>query len=333
MSEVAPAAPAVQPVNGSNRPAPPSAAAPADPPAGSAAAPPAAPAKTYKLKVSGQEREVSEQTYHAYAQKAAAADQLLSEAKREREAAAAERASMKEKFGANWRQVVEENGQDPEDFLKRAILERYGQAELTPEQKQLRAEQQGRQTAEGKLAELERERAAQASQAEEMRHRSTYQGKFLEALDKAGLGADPESPLTVWAVRHMATLEEANLDAGTDLPPEVLAEMVREDLATQHGQVFNGLEGDALLSRVGPDLAKRISRALVADYERRRSGAPLEPATGPAPESRAVTRPGLAQPVTVPKDPRTGKFVSREERRGSDRLFASFIPASITGGG
>lgn len=329
----APAAtPAAPPVNGTNRPAP-APTAPA-PEAKSAEVKPAAPVapKTYKLKVAGQEREVSEGHLIALAQKTAAGDQYLADAKREREAAAAERQSMRERFGANWRQVLEENGQDPEDFLRRAVLERYGQAELTPEQKALQAEQQARRAAEEKLGKFEQERLTAQQQAEEMQHRNAYQGRFLEALEKSGLGADPQSPLTVWAVRHMATLEEANMDAGTDLPPDVLAEMVKEDLAAQHAKVFDGLDGDALLQRLGPDLAKRIGKALVADYEKRRAGG-AAPAPAGAPEPpRAQSRPGLAQPVTVPKDPATGKFVSREERRGSERLFASFIPASVTQG-
>lgn len=338
MSDAAPAAPVepTTPINGSNRPAPPSAAAPPSPPAGSAAAPDpkaaAAPAKTYRLKVAGAEREVSEGHLIALAQKTAAGDQYLAEAKREREAAAAERASLKERFGKDWRGVLTEAGHDPDAFLRQAILDRYGQAELTEDQKRFQAEQRRAQTAEEKLAQVEQERAAQTAQAEELQHRSTYQGRFLEALEKSGLGADPQAPLTVWAVRHMATLEEANLDAGTDLPADVLAEMVKEDLAAQHTQVFNGLEGDALLARVGPDLAKRISRALVADYDRRRAGAQQIGSTATAPtDPRAMPRPGLAQPVEIPKDPATGKFVSREQRRGSERLFAAFIPASVTG--
>lgn len=326
MSEVAPVA-SIEPAAtsaGSSHPAP----ALSAPGAGETkpASPPPAP-KTYTLKISGAERQVSEQAYHAYAQKAAAADQMLAEAKRDREAAATERQTLKERFGKDWRGALTEAGHDPDVFLRQAILDRYGQAELTPEQKALQAEQTARRAAEEKLGKFEQERLTQQQQQDHAQAKTRYQESFTAALEATGLGGDPESPLTVWAIRHMATLEEANLDAGTQLPPAVLAEMVNEDLAQQHLAVFGTLEGDALLARLGPDISKRVGKALVADYQKRQAGAPAQAQV----PTQAPVRAGLAQPVTLPRNPTDGKFVSREERRGSERLFAAFIPASVTG--
>jgi len=327
----APVAPAAAPAipNGSTRPAPAAAPSPAaQTPASKPETP--APAKTYRLKVNGAEREVSEQTYHAYAQKAAAADQLLAEAKAERAKLDQERASLKQRFGANWREVLEENGHDPEEFLRRAILERYGQSEATPEQRRAQEAQQRAEAAEAKLRDFESQQQTAQEQQEEMRARGEYQERFLAALEKTGFPADPSNPLAIWAVGHMAALEEANLDAGTQLPPEVLAEMVQSDLEAQHLAVLGALDGDALLDRLGADMTKKISKALVARYERSRNGAAAAPVAAQAPA--APTRPGLAVPVTLPPREPNGQFVSREQRRGAAPLFAGFVPASITRG-
>lgn len=308
------------------------------------AAPPAPP-KMFKVKTPSGEREVSEQTYHAYAQKAAAADEMLAQAKREREAVAAEKEELKAKFGSNWREALKATGVDPDAFLRQAVLSTYGQAEQTEEQKALAAEQRRAAEAEGKLAKYEQERLTQQQRAAHDRAVADYQARFVPALEKTGLvpaDAGPEalgkSPLAVWAIQHMATLEEANLDAGSELPPEVLAEMVNSDLDEQIGARLGALEGDALLDRLDRmerGLSKKISKALVARYNARRAGADTLGSTGSVPtDPRAMPSPGRVVQVTLPpRDPQgSGKFVSREDARAERPFLSAFIPRSVTGG-
>lgn len=294
---------------------------------------PAAPPKTYRLKINGSEREVSEQTYHTYAQKAAAADQMLSEAKRAREEATAEREALKQRFGKDWRGVLKEMGHDPDDFLKRSILETYGQPELTPEQKQVQVERQAREKAEAELARFQQERLTAQQQAEEQAAYDSYRDTFNKALTAAGFPADPESPMTAWAVRRMAALAEANLDAGAELTPEVMAEMVKADMADEHRAVLGSLEGDALLDALGEEVVRRVNKAALARFERRRQGADTLGSTATAPtDPRSMPAPPRAVAVNVPRDPASGQFKSREQMRAEAPFRTAFIPASVTGG-
>lgn len=296
---------------------------------------PAAPVqpKTYRIKVNGGEREVTEQTYHAYAQKAAAADEMLAQAKAERARVASEREELKAKLGKNWREALKEMGHDPDAFLRQAVLSTYGQAEMTEEQAALEQEKRARAEAEGKLQKYEQERLTSQQHAATQRAVADYQAKFVPALEKTGLiapDANPgESPLAVWAIQHMATLEEANLDAGTDLPPEVLAEMVNADLDEQIGSRLGTLEGDALLDRLDRmerGLSKKISKALVARYNARKAGGGVVNQDGTPSQNRVV------QVALPPKDPVNGRFVSREDRRAEGPWLSAFVPRTVTGG-
>lgn len=301
-------------------------------PAETKAAPPAPP-KTYRLKISGTEREVSEQTYHAYAQKAAAADQMLAEAKRAREEAASEKEALKQRLGKDWRGVLKEMGHDPDEFLKRSILETYGQPELTPEQKQVQVERQARERAEAELARFQQERLTAQQQAEEQAEFESYRDTFNKALTAAGFPTDTESPMTAWAVRRMAALAEANMDAGTELSPEVMAEMVKADMADEHRAVFGSLEGDALLDALGDEVVRKVNKAALARFERRRAGGEQtgNPAAATA-DPRTTAAPPRAVAVNVPRDPESGKFKSREQMRAESPFRTAFIPASVTGG-
>lgn len=307
--------------------------APANAQAGTEAKPAPQPPKTYRLKVNGSDREVSEQTYHAYAQKAAAADQMLSEAKRAKEEIAAERETLKQRFGTDWRAVVKDMGHDPDEFLKRSILETYGQPELTPEQKQVQIERQARERAESELARFQQERLTAQQQAEEQAAFDSYRDTFNKALTAAGFPADPEAPMTAWAVRRMAALAEANMDAGTGLPPEVMAEMVKADMAEEHRAVLGSLEGDALLDTLGEEVVRRVNKAALARFERRRQGADTLGSTAAAPtDPRTMPAPPRATQVHVPRDASSGQFKSREQMRAEAPFRTAFIPASVTGG-
>jgi hypothetical protein len=111
--------------------------------------------------------------------------------------------------------------------------------------------------------------------------------KALELLDFKVAG-DPNAPddanarkLEPIAVEFMKPIIRAMLNAGRPLDPEVLAEKVRPMLDQLFEYQTRGLEGEALLKRLGPDVGKRMRAALLAQLNG--GGAKAAPKASEAP--------------------------------------------------
>jgi hypothetical protein len=170
---------------------------------------------------------------------------------------------------------------------------------LTPRERELQAELEAERGNRSKLEKAQQEiekkqQAAQEAQqvASVKSHISGGIVKALELLDFKVAG-DPNAPddanarkLEPIAVEFMKPIIRAMLNAGRPLDPEVLAEKVRPMLDQLFEYQTRGLEGEALLKRLGPDVGKRMRAALLAQLNGGGKPAPKAVDAPPEPKSR-----------------------------------------------
>lgn len=248
---------------------------------------------TRKLKIDGQEREFPLEMLDTYAQRGMAADKRFFEADQLRKTTEGREAKLKDK---PW-DAIKEAGHDPLALAQQLLIEHFEGQALTPEQQKIKAleadkakwEADQKTTAE-KARQVEIDQHAEKSAVE-------YTTKFVAALKAAGV---PEGLHAAGMIARMAKYEAVNAESGINAPPEVLAELVKEDLQSEQRHAFGGLEGDVLLSAMGDELTDKVVKAAVARFERKSKGALPAP---PKPVVATGERNGK------------GQFVSRDEQR------------------
>lgn len=126
---------------------------------------------------------------------------------------------------------------------------------LTPEQRQQKQMQ----------SELEKYRESERKQkeAQESQQMEQLQQHYAQEFEKniiKGLSSQnlPKTPTTV---KRMAQLMAKNLEHGLDLPPEAIAELVRQDYVRDIQELFGSTEADALLSLLGDGVSNKIRQA------------------------------------------------------------------------
>jgi hypothetical protein len=152
---------------------------------------------------------------------------------------------------------------------------------MTPEQRELH-------DAKRELAEIRAEKQREkdeADAAEADRVRKSYsdsiQKEMIEALATSGL---PASEQTIRAIvgylkadiQRRAAMDPKDPRRAYALTPADVIPLVREDYIGAQRSLYGGLEGQALLDLVGPELAAKIRKHDVAELKKRGSaGAPV----------------------------------------------------------
>lgn len=205
-------------------------------------------------------------------------DARLSRARNGRERAAI----LREYHGEAFDEAAEEA------ILERIELERSMQT-LTPAERQLRQEAE---EARAELARMKAEQQRREEEAQQASERQEYEAtrahladiatKALQAL-KLPKEAAPDAMRRLAVAIHRATA------LGLELDPQTLAAEVVKDTAPTFRNYTSGLEGDALLDFLGPEVSLRVSRALVARHEGKRAvqaSVPAPQAEAPKPQQR-----------------------------------------------
>lgn len=204
--------------------------------------------------------------------------------------------AIEEAFKADPAEFFKQFGMDFDDFAIKKLEQRYNDeledSKLSPEAKELKL--------------LKREMAKRAAEAKQEQERAkAEQGQRevaeatvkLRATIKEALGSTtlPHTPVTE---RRMAQLMYRNAELGLDIPPSAIAKLVESEVAAEHTSLFDSLDGDKLLDRIGE---KRFEKALKA-YAARKKIAPKTPKVEETPPE-----------MPKGKDGKPAKFITESE--------------------
>lgn len=218
-----------------------------------------------KVKVSGEEREVSlAEALQAVSLAGGAQDKMREAARLRKEAEAALARVVEDPIGSI-EQIAQMRGISREQAraaVERQLLEALEYEGLPPEE---RAELDKRRELEAKAKAYEEWQRQQQEQRAQQQHRQHVEqlGSALDsALSEVGLGGDS------YATRRAASLMEGLIAAEGQIPQQQLtaamkraAQMVREEIEADRRSVFDADDDGALLERIPPEVARRIARA------------------------------------------------------------------------
>jgi len=216
--------------------------------------------KVWKLKVNGKEIEFdasNEEKVKAEVQKAFAAQEKFQHAAKVQKQAE----TFLEMLQRDPETVLSHPslGVNLREFAENYLYKQLQEERLSPEEKQARTEKQ-----ELERYRAEREEQKKVQEAEKMeqlkeQYRQDYQQKFISALEKTGI------PKTDWSIKRMADyMREAIKRGHTNITPEDVAPMVKQDWLAAQRELLSSLDGEQLIEMVGRDTAEKIRKHQVS---------------------------------------------------------------------
>lgn len=217
----------------------------------------AAAPKMFKLKVDGQDLELTESEVIKLAQQGKSADKRFQEAAMTRK----EAEELIKYAQDNPKEFFKRTGKNARQWAEEYLLEEIQREAMTPEQKRAWENEQElkryRDTEKAEKARAEQERMAQLEQ----HHMKSYDQMFVQALTESGL------PRTPYTIKRMAELTLVNVKKKLDLEPSQLAKIVREDYIAEQRALYGSADGESLLELLGKDAVTKVSKAQLAKYK------------------------------------------------------------------
>lgn len=249
MSEVAPAAPA--PASTPSQPSAPTAANDNKEVPKPDAAPETTKAERHRIKVYGQEQDLSIDELKVLAQKGAGADKRFNEAAQLSKKAEALHKAYAEGDVATIKKLL-----GPDRFHKLAtehFKELLEEEEMSPQEKKLREREKSLKAKEEEHSKREKEENSRKQKALEDHYAERFDKEFTAAMTEAKL---PRTPSTL---KRMAEAMMVSLEHGLDLSAKEVAEVVRQDF---HGATKEALlaMGDDLFDYLGPDVEEKFRK-------------------------------------------------------------------------
>lgn len=274
-------------------------------------------AKPVKYKAGGKEREVSDMS--ELVRKASMADGFqakqneLLERQKAIEAHEARAARLKQAKTAKERVAIlrEFAGDAFDEAAEEAILERIerekSRAGLSPAERAAREEAEALQARlaeyEAKEAKAREDAERQAEESEFASLRDTIAMNAVKALQALGL---PKSAVPD-AGRRLAMMVARAHQLGHNLTPEDLAQEAVKSAAPDFRGYTSGLEGDALLEFIGPDVAAKVTKALLAKHYGEKGGKAVLPPVS-QPTEKATDRKSFSSPAAAWKALEQGRL-------------------------
>jgi hypothetical protein len=264
-------------------------------------------ARRLKLRIDNQEVELDESEVVANYRKGKDSSKLLSKVEQRRQEALKAQAQAEGLFNrlkdkGNLRSTLAELGYSKDDIRRiseQTILEEIELEKMSPAERRAHELQQELDAHKSEKQKAEEEKKQAAFETEKARHQDEFANLFMETMERTGL---PRSSGR-FVVQRMAALYAQNEEAGLESSPEEMAAHVMRGLETEHRGVLSGLEGDALLERLGPDVVKRVLGAHLARVNKKRTGGVAEQAS----VARQKPIPAPAAP-----NPRKGRWAAIE---------------------
>lgn len=256
------------------------------------AQPTPAQARRLKLLLDGKEQEFDESEVVGHFKRGKNAAQLVSKADQFRQEGLKAKAAAEGLLGRAKTDplgFLRELGVDTAEMSQREILEAIRLEQMTPEQRRLHEMEKrlkGHEE-EKKKAEEEKKKAAHAAEVEQ--HKDTLASLFLETMERTGL---PKSSGR-FVISRMASLYAQNEQAGLESTPDEMAEHVLAGLKAEQQGMLGGLEGEALLSHLGPEVVTRVLQANLARVRQKKGVSAVTQQQAPVPRAAAEPPAGL----------------------------------------
>lgn len=225
---------------------------------------------TYKIKVLGQERELTEEQYQRYAQKGVAADEKLRQASEKmREADQLLQLAQRDPLA-----YLQRTGVDVHKLAEEMLYHKYREEELSPEQRQ----QKSREEKLRQYEEAERHYETQRQQEEREHRANEARQRFLTdtkaALESAGLPFNNQAVLFV--ASYMEQAERTARAQGNEAPRVAPADVIpwmRQDIEAMLGYQAENMPDDrfqqVITSRFEKADGKTLAKILGEDSLRK----------------------------------------------------------------
>lgn len=218
-----------------------------------------------KLKLDGQDLDLSEEEVIQLASLSAGAQKRFQEAAMQRK----QNEDLVAYLKANPAEAMKKLGLDPRKFSEEFLVDALKKEAESPEAKKIREAEErikgyeekekqqleARQKWEAEQKALQEKAAADAKQKEIIER---YDRVFTEALEKSGCQKNQ------YTVKRMADLQRINLKKKLDLSADSLAKIVREDVENEVKHHVNDRTGEQLMEFLGADIIKKITKAQIA---------------------------------------------------------------------
>lgn len=249
--------------------------------------------RTFKGRVNGREIDLSEdeviQSGLTAAQMRRAASEQFQQAQKLRSEAEEMRKALQSDPIKAFEKELGGNGKFRE-LAEKYLLEQLQLEQMDPNQRARMDAEQKAKEAERRVKEMEDGQQRQKSEALQKQYAEHYDKEFSEALKGSQL------PKTTETVRRMASLARKSVEMGLQLSAKDIAGLVRQDFVAEQAAVLSAMDGDAILSILGPETMKRIRTADLA----RVKGAPAAPVVAPKPV--ATRKAGEPNPHLMTRD-------------------------------
>lgn len=202
-----------------------------------------------------------------------------------------------------------ELGYDPAQFAEQMMQRRLAEAQMTPEQRELRELRRQQALQE----QYRREYEAQQQQQLAARHEAMYRSAFDAAMTDAGLPANPA--LRARLMPDLAAAVAEAVEVGTRLNRSQLAELARQAYRPIRDAALSSLAPDERRAFYGSNLDEL--RAFLATVAEQPSAAPTEQPTEPQP----VAKPPIPGVRSEPVRDDSGRF--QAPRRPQYRMQGS----------
>lgn len=201
-----------------------------------------------------------------------------------------------ERLKANPRQTLREVGIDVRGMSEQELTEAIEEAQLTPDQRELRALKKENDDFKKQQAKEKEDRDQQAHAAQVQQNIQQYDQAFAEAMTQVGL------PRTEGTVLRMAQLVDSYLAAGkTDVTLVDIAKRLKShDLHQEHQQYLESLSDEELLGMLPERVIKTVQQSLI----RKARGEQQQPQT-PKPQTKERAE-------RIPRNGPVDEFQARE---------------------
>lgn len=208
--------------------------------------------RKYKVKVMGEEREVDEkELIRGYSHQQAANKAMQEGLKSKKQAE--EFINMLRDEGRLF-EVLEKIGHNPRSLAEKYLAQQIEEELMDPKDRELKYTK-------AQLAAFEKEKEDYAKSQEEAKikeisskYAKEYTEQFTQALESEKLPAKKET------IQEMAKYIKRATEIGFKMTASEAAKLVKEDILTRQKALVGDLDGDALISYFGEDVANKIRK-------------------------------------------------------------------------
>jgi hypothetical protein len=210
-------------------------------------------AKKYKVKIDGQEMEVDEGELLSNYQLKKASDQRFQQGMQARKQAEEFIRLLK----TDPVKVLSHPsiGLDVKKWAEELLINEMQEAQMSPEEKQLREYKEKLARYEEQEQLLKRQQEEQQKEAVKSKYREEYNKQIISALDSSGL------PKTEYTVQRMIHYMAKALQAEYELSASDVVDLVRRDYINDTKALYSGLDAEALVKILGDDVAKKLRKS------------------------------------------------------------------------